>query len=285
MFASGKSAGRSSGRNSFGVAVATLAGVAVAFLAFIAPAGLLADTVGATSLASILPAAAPPLGLEARIGIGAGGAVLVFAAPLLLRRWLDRFRARRAEQAEEAAAILEAPRRRRRDIHPDAPARPPLLAGHEVGEPEPQGWAAEAPDPFQESPRDSSSLAEAYALIQRTWSRQLPVEPAVPEAPLGTAWEEPADAPQPWPLASVAAEPEPEPAALEAAPGHAPGSIPDLIERLEWGLARCRQAPAPQPAPGPVQAAAPEPMAPPARADVRLQSAIEHLQRLASRRH
>jgi hypothetical protein len=270
------------------VAVATLAGLAVAFLAFAAPAGLLADMVGATGLASILPAAEPSLGMEARLGIGAGGAVLVFAAALLLLRRLDRFRARRAEEAEEAAAVLEAPRRRRRDIHPDAPARAPLLAGHEVGEPEPapQIWAADAPDPFQESLRESRSKAEAVALSQRTWPEELPVgfaEP--PKAPVEPVWEEAAETPQPWPLASVAREPEPGPAAVEAPPGHSPGSIPDLIERLEWGLARCRLAPAPQPAPAPVRVAAAEPEEPPARADDRLQSAILNLQRLASRQH
>lgn len=279
MFASRKS--------TLDVAVATLAGLAAAGLAFAAPAGLLADMVGATGLASILPAAEPPLGMEARLGLGAGVAVLVFAAALLLLRRLGRFSARRAEEAEEAAAVLEAPRRRRRDIHPDAPARPPLLAGHEVGEPEPgpQGWAADAPDPFQESLRESRSQAEAVAPSQRTRSEELPVGFARPEAPFEAAWEEPAETLQPWPLASAAPEPEPEPAAVEAAPGHAPGSIPDLIARLEWGLARCRLAPPPQPAPGPVQVAAPEPMEPPAGADDRLQSAILNLQRLAARRH
>ena len=46
-------------RSTLDLAVATLAGLAAAFLAFAAPAGLLADMVGATGLASILPAAEP----------------------------------------------------------------------------------------------------------------------------------------------------------------------------------------------------------------------------------
>src|SRR5687768_7589083 len=151
------------GRNTLDVPVAALAGLAVAFLAFTAPAGLLADIVGATGLASILPAAEAPLGMKARLGIGAGGAVLVFAIAFLLLRWLDRFGARRAEEAEEAAAVLEAPRLRRRDIHPDAPSRPPLLAVHELGEPELELTQVEVepePEPIA-APQPQPSLAAA----------------------------------------------------------------------------------------------------------------------------
>jgi hypothetical protein len=144
-----------SGRNALDVPVAALAGLAVAFVAFAAPAGLLAEIVGATGLASILPAAEPPLGMKARLGIGAGGAVLVFAIVFLLLRWLDRFGTRRAEKDEDAAS-LETPRLRRRDIHPDAPARAPLLAVHEVGEPEPEPEPEleepEPPDPEEPEP-------------------------------------------------------------------------------------------------------------------------------------
>src|SRR5687768_2920523 len=211
-----------SGRNTLDVPVAALAGLAVAFLTFAAPAGLLAEIVGASGLASILPAAEPPLGMKARLGIGAGGAVLVFAIAFLLLRWLDRFGTRRAEEAEEAT-ILETPRLRRRDIHPDAPARAPLLAVHELGEPEleldeidtktPAPWLEPAspvaadlpPEPqpqatwggereaLQEPPQDSPSQADAYALSQRIWSE----EPATDDGEAADGWQAEPAAPEP----------------------------------------------------------------------------------------
>ncbi len=361
---------QSSGRNTLDLPVAGLAGLAVAFIAFVMPANLLAQLVSAIGLPSILPAAEPPLGMKARLAIGGGGAILVFAAAFLLLRWLDRFGSRRAEESEEPATP-EPPRLRRRDIHPDAPARPPLLAVHELGEPvleldmpeseTPEPWLQEAsplarkrlPDPEPEpqpeaqgrsadqpvpSPaqRDtSSSQADAYALSQRTWSEPAfdEPEPAAepswdieePEAPVPAIddferppaatpafaeepeWiddyvppaspdpeptveaeaDEPesADEPQPWPVAAEAPErpdePLPAPAA-PAAPSYASGSIADLMERLEQGLARLRaESPRPQPAPAPRAAIQDNtPQAPP---DDRLQSAIDSLQRFASR--
>ena len=134
MFAS-RSFGALQRPNSLDMPVAALAGLAVAFIAFAAPADLLANLVSASGLPSILPAAEPPLGLKARFGLGAGGALVAFGIAMLVLRWLGRFGARRAEEAE-AVTELEVPRLRRRDIHPDAPARPPLLAVHELGEPE-----------------------------------------------------------------------------------------------------------------------------------------------------
>src|SRR5688572_18173808 len=135
MFASRSFGGFGSGGNSLDVPVASLAGLAVAFLAFAAPAELLGDLVGASGLPSILPSAEPPLGLTARLSLGAAGAIAVFAATFLLLRWLGRAGTRRAEEAAVHADV-EAPRLRRRDIHPDAPSRPPLLAVHELGNPD-----------------------------------------------------------------------------------------------------------------------------------------------------
>ncbi len=348
---------RGSGRNALDVPVAALAGLAVAFLAFAAPAGLLAELVGASGLASIIPAAEPPLGLKARLGIGAGGAVLVFAIAFLLLRWLDRFGTRRTEEAEDAL-IMETPRLRRRDIHPDAPARAPLLAVHELGEPElelneihteaPAPWlepastvARDLPpepelqatwggesEPLREAPQESPSQADAYALSQRIWSEDpatndseaaddwqaepmarepieaegldqpWPAEPtqsdepssnddfgsadfAAPALPAEAETEAAAETPQPWPAACRVPEPEPaaESALAQPVPQHASGSIPDLMERLEQGLARRRFAPPPQPA----ERAAPEPRVAAEPDNDRLQSAIDSLQRFASR--
>ena len=258
------------GRNTLDVPVAALAGLSVAFLAFAAPADALGRLIEASRLASLLPAAEPPFGANARIAIGAAGALLVFAIAFLLLRWLDRFGGRSRRSAREADMETEAgtapPRLRRRDFHPDAPARRPLLAGHELGEPE----AAFAPAP------------EAVPAATPPWLAPADEIACEPEA---------AEEPEPLELiAEVEAEPGPD---LEPEPRQGQ-SIAELLERLEAGLARRRTVPAAAPAPAvaPAAIAAPPPPAPslqpapqvfPEPADDRLQSAIESLQRLAAR--
>lgn len=238
-----------SGRHTLDAPVAALAGLSVAFLAFAMPADLLSELVDATGLSSIIPAAVPPLGVKARIGLGGAGAIVVFAVAFLVLRWLDRFGAPRREP-EEVTGDLEPPRLRRRDIHPDAPARAPLLANYHLGEPAPP---------------------------------QRPIEPAAEPEP------SPAVAFDPPPLPPVGRQSFPDPdaasvaeaidlAADDPAPldlsvrGH---SVSELMARLEQGLARRRTTVAPvDPM---IDAPAPD------ASDQRLQSAIENLQRLASR--
>jgi len=243
---------RGSGGNAIDAPVAALAGLAIAFAAFAVPADLLAALVEATGIAAFVPAAEPPLGFEARMYLGAGGAVLAFACTFALLRAIDRFGARRSEPACELGPEAEAPRRRRRDIHPDAPARAPLLAGCEVGEPEPNPL----PEPEPEPEPETEILLEQPA--PEPWPPEMPPpsEPWEAEAAEAErAADEPAHALPPPPLGS---------------------SIPDLMARLEQGLARRRVAPPPA-APAEAPSADPEP------ADDRLQSAIDSLQRLASR--
>jgi hypothetical protein len=150
---------------------------------------------------------------------------------------------------------------RRRDLHPDAPARRPISATRDLGEP--------APPPA------------------RLWLHQAsPIEAQEPaEVPIAAVSEprpEPEPEPQPQPELEpdLASESRPEP---EASPE--PVGLDTLMERLEQGLAlrRTRQLFAqPQPAAGP----APRPEPPqifPEAGDDRLQNAIESLQRLAAR--
>ena len=372
MFASRAFSGlQGSGRNSLDLPVAALAGLAVAFVAFAAPANLLADLIGATGLPSIVPAAEPPLGIKARLGLGAGGALLAFALAFLVLRWLDRLGARRREEEYEEASVLETPRLRRRDIHPDAPARPPLLAVHELGEPElelnevepetpapwlepaatvarnyvaepepepqpaPQPWAGATPATPIQASEESTSQADAYALSQRIWSAEpeaeagetesgweepptreplqpeafadpwqpdseppeeagwiddyvapAPIETELPpeserEAPAEAA-DEAGEAAEPGPTASEAPE-DPTPGPMATEPRPVPGSITELMARLEQGLARRRFAPPPQAGPTPAQFVTPEPNGPPLPDNDRLQNAIESLQRFASR--
>ena len=250
MFASRSFGAFQGGRNSLDLPVAALAGLAVAFVAFAAPADLLASLVGASGLPALIPAAEPPLGLKARVGLGAGGALIVFAAAFLVLRWLDRFGARRAEQAEEAAAELEVPRLRRRDIHPDAPARMPLLAVHELGEPE---LVLDEPEP---EPEPLAPGVEPSPLLARKPDRLAELEAYAPlsfepEPPVAEA-STPVDLPDAGPSDQAGAyalsqrnwadfEPEPQPDAGPAAEPIDPWlAEPAVQAEPEW------QPPSPQ---------------------------------------
>ena len=250
----------SGGRYALDVPVAALAGLSVAFLVYAMPGDTLAGLVGSTGLASLVPAAEPPLGLKARIGIGAAGALAVFAAAFLLLRWLDRLGAEPREAPVEAGerGAPETPRLRRRDFHPDAPPRPPIMAVHELGEPAPPELPAELRD------------EPAPPVVEEEWLLDSP-EPAAESAP----------EPFVFPTSEQEVEPEAEspPATTvdEPAQTEAPsGSLDDLMARLEQGLARRRTAPRPS------RPADPVPQPGPA-SDDRLQSAIDSLQRLAAR--
>jgi len=227
---------RGVGRNALDLPVAALAAAAAAFVVFALPADLLSGLVAATGLPSVLPAAEAPLGLTARIVIGLAGAAASFGLVFALLRVLDRS-GLDASRGRARIADDGAPKRRRRDAHPDAPERRPISAARDLGEPAPPVRPREAATPWL----DEADVAAA-------------IEAAV----------EPAPEPEPKP------EPSPEP------PAEAASSLPELMERLERGLAR-RRAPASAPAPQ-----SPPQVFPEAGND-RLQSAIDSLQRLASR--
>jgi hypothetical protein len=230
--------------------VAILAAASVGFVAFAMPGDMFSEAVSSSGLPSLLPAAAPPLGSTARALVVAVAATATFAFVFLLLRLLDRKPAERATPVfysppAETAFEPEMPRLRRRDVHPDAPARRPILAARELGEPD-----LEQHEPVVE--------AEPEPVEEAQW------EPVAFE-----------NLPEPEP------EPEPEPVftRAEAPPPADDDSITDLVARLERGLGR-RQQPAPAQAPPP----APPPPAPlPEDKDDRLKSAIENLQRLATR--
>ncbi|MDQ8757503.1 hypothetical protein RCO27_14830 [Sphingosinicella sp. LHD-64] len=209
--------------NLLDLVVATLAGLAVAFLAFAAPAEMLDDLVAMTGLPSLLPAAAPPLGGTARIAIGALGGLAAFGIAFAALRWLDRFARVPARPILRVAPDEGAPRLRRRDLHPDAPAVRPIQATRDFGDP-----AAALP---------------AWIAPEADFDEEVAAE---------------------VPAAAASAPTQPEPATLA-----------ELMARLEDGLARRHVPTQRREAP-----AAPERRAP---SDDRLQSAIESLQRLATR--
>lgn len=238
------------GRNTLDVPVAALAGLSVAFATFAAPADLLSNLVGSSGVSAFIPAAEPPLGMNARLAIGGAGAVLVFGIAFLLLRWLDRFGSRPAHEEAEIQPQFDTPRLRRRDLHPDAPPRPPLTAG-ELGEPEGDEPVELEPEP------ELQPEAEAPQAAMPTWLDEVS-ESDVEET----------------------RQAEPEPQAQATRPQSY--TMAELLERLEQGLAR-RRAETTAPVPPPRREAAGSPPVFPEAADDRLQSAINGLQRLAAR--
>ncbi|MEA3029086.1 MAG: hypothetical protein QOG13_411 [Sphingomonadales bacterium] len=175
--------GRGLGRNAFDLPVAGLAALAVAFFAFAVPADLLGRAVEASGLPSLFAAAEPPLGFKARAILGIAGALAVFALVFATLRALDRIGAARTQVAP-AAADDGMPRLRRRDVHPDAPARRPIHAARDFGEPAPPaGPEARDPTPLwlagadvaevePEAAVEPASLAELMERLERGLARR-----------------------------------------------------------------------------------------------------------------
>jgi hypothetical protein len=274
------------GRSALDLPVAALAALAVAFAAFAMPGDLMARLVEASGLPGLLSAAAPPLGLKARLGVSLGGALAAFGIVFVLLRLLDRtgFEARRPRpeprlepryQPEEVEEPEEAPRLRRRDFHPDAPARRPISAIRDLGEPAPPQPPIASPWPEAPAPPG--------------WEPESVAEPALEPSPLLLTDPEPEPEPDPAPeyrddyLPDYRSEPRDEALPTpEAVPDPAPAadtqsaSLDALMARLEQGLARrARPAPAPEPAPASEEVRH--------EVDDRLQNAIESLQRFAAR--
>jgi hypothetical protein len=192
------------GRNAFDLPVAGLAAVAVAVFAFAIPGDLLGEAVAATGLPSLLTAAEPPLGLKARAAIGLVGAVAAFALVFFLMRRLDGG-TKAPVPVPLAVGEGEMPKLRRRDSHPDAPARRPILAARDLGEPAPPARAstpvwlagpeveiavAPEPAPTEPAPPVEASLSDLMARLERGLAqrrdRQVfarPLEPQSAPAP------------------------------------------------------------------------------------------------------
>lgn len=250
---------RGASRGSIDLPLALVAGLAVGFVAFVMPADILSRAVEMSRLPEILPAAAPPLGAKAQAAFALAAAGVTIAAIYVLLRLLGRPRpAPTARDWPETEREPETPRLRRSDVHPDAPARRPILAARELGEPDP------APvEDVAAAPETAAAPEEEALELGGPGIEMLDAAPEV--APVA----EPA--PEPVPAQSA-----PEPREFETV-GEA--TIPDLMARLERGLARRlrRQGEIAAPAEAP---------RPPATNDLgndRLRSAIENLQKMAAR--
>jgi hypothetical protein len=261
-------------KSSIQTGLAALAAVSAGFVVFAMPEPVFSGLVEATRLPNLLEAARPPLGETARFA-AIGAAILVaFAAVWALMAALGRIPAPRASKPEPEA---EAPRLRRADAHPDAPARRPLLA-RDLGEPLELDQVAEAPadeQPFAEAelrPLPGFLIPQAD---EPEPAAEAEAEAAAPEPEFPPEAEAPFEAQaEPLPIAELAAKlPEPEEEEEET-----DQSLSQLVNRIEFGLSRKRQAlPAVE-----QQPAAEETSSEQERVGHRLRSAINDLQKIAS---
>jgi hypothetical protein len=219
-----------SGR-AFDLGLAGLAAVSAGFVAFAMPDALFAGLVEATRLPDFVAAAQPPLGQTARLAAVGATAFATFGSVWGLMAALGRAPASAKPKAQPEAEA-EAPRLRRADAHPDAPARRPLLA-RDLGEPLDL-------ETLEEAPADEDPVAEAC-------DRPLPgflipqaadPGPVAQWQPVGEAEHQGEDEP-----AFAEAEPEPAPEPLAEAEPHFP---PELELEPEWE-AQAEAEPAPPP--------------------------------------
>jgi len=181
--------------------MAALAGLSVGFVAFAMPDAVLSDAIRTSGLPTIVPAAEPPLGEAARLGLVGVAAVATFLFVWFLLRALGSKSPEggRAEATTPELGVEQVPRLRRADAHPDAPSRRPFFA-RDLGEPVEEAAVVEVPA-GPEAPPVPEPVAEAEP------------EPLAPE-----------------PIESVATSHEAE-----------EPSIASLMERLEQGLVRREQ--------------------------------------------
>lgn len=135
------------------MAMAALAGLSVALLFLWMPVGLVEMLVASSGLSEALPAAAPPLGLKARLMMAGFAGLMAVGVVGLTRRDSvvpaledQEGRTKRAQGARKmgfafskltalargrAAPEPDMPVLRRADAHPDAPSRPPIFASRD----------------------------------------------------------------------------------------------------------------------------------------------------------
>lgn len=248
--------------------MAALGGLFAALAVLLTPVGLIEMLVASSGLSEALPAAAPPLGLKARILIALFAAIMVMGIILTMRRdatvatepsekkqrverakgartmgfafskWAALARGRSIESIEGAPPTL-----RRADAHPDAPARTPIFASRDLN----------GVDIFARPESGRRGLV-AQSVLEAPAIRSTPDFP-MPAAPLPVAES---DLPQPAFLRPAAPLVEPDEAeeaapAIEAKAPPAPLPTPaprpstqgltigQLTERLERGLSQRRR--------------------------------------------
>ncbi len=127
-------------------AMAALAAGSVAFLIYAMPDRQFGALVELSGLPRLISAAQPPLGTTARLAAVAAAALGTFLLVWAMLRGLGRKKPVRKPEPElepepqrkrqiGPVELAPAPKIRRADAHPDAPARRPIFAEHDFGEP------------------------------------------------------------------------------------------------------------------------------------------------------
>lgn len=257
--------------------IAGVTGVIVALGIAIVPGWRLESAVLATGLPALLPAAEPPLGLTARIGLMllAGGSVamlLWIALTLLAGDRLIRLPMRDGAAATDVGPdsdpIEAVPTVRRGDAHPDAPPRAPVMAARDLGTP---FLEVTAPVPERRLPRD---LDLPIAAFDPTALPATPVPTATPaptppvtampgdgererrERPVDTANAQSPAAGLAGARIARAAPSEPAQSPARMSSPETEVTIQTLLARLERGLAERAQSVAARttrPAPAPIR--------------------------------
>lgn len=113
---------------------AAILGIAAALGVLAMPMMVLEALVVDSGIASVMPAAEPPLGLTARIMLAGGAAGIAALLGWFMAFILVGTRGLTIGEADDREPT-EVPNLRRADAHPDAPPRPPLLATRDLGTP------------------------------------------------------------------------------------------------------------------------------------------------------
>lgn len=285
----------------FNLGLAAFAGGAVALFLASMPADLFEELVAMSGISDLVAAAQPPLGTTARLAVSAFAGGAVFLLVLMLLRMLDppAAIALQVPADEPLDEAWEPARVRRADVHPDAPTRRPIFAGHEFGEPADLAFLSRARDiedvtaaadasfdPDATLPvalAGSVGLGAAETTLVDVPNVQDPLlaEPSAAElTPLELVEYEPLDQPM-APVASSRdisgsgqAENDPSAETLMARlplPETTGESIASLLQRLDVGVRACEWPIAPD------AGETPEPV------DDRLRNVLEDLQKLAAR--
>lgn len=253
-----------------------LLGAAAAFLCLAAPPRVLEDAVAATGLADIISAAAPPLGLKARLLAAILCGLAAFVVGWLIVRAFDRSSAKRPARPRYVYDGSEedvAPQRRllltSRVENAEARVPRPIFAGSELGVPLDEVNAF-PPEPVQAEPLDlaPATLGEEAEILDLA-AYLLPADEPVAAA----------EAPLPLPVEA------PAPAAPAPPVSEKPETIGGLMARFEAGLVRRgldqgarRNAEPPRPTVASVMVKAPDDM------DSALRNALQELHRVAAGR-
>lgn len=305
-----------------GAVMTGLAALAVALIILWAPVGLVEMVVASSGLSEAVPAAAPPLGLKARLMLAGFAALMAAGVVSATRRsggrdepqTIEEGRQDRVQGAKKmgfafskltalargraTTAEADAPVLRRADAHPDAPPRPPIFASRDFdgleifGRPEGSRRPLVAiPEPQLESVLPSPPAPAPFAMPSAPAplsEAELP-QPAFARAPVAVPqfaqpprFEAPVTAPE--------VEPEPAPAPLPLRSPTQNLSVSELTERLERGLAQRSRVTVPPVAAGGVIADMPAAQPVPVRAavaqdtDEALRAALGALRSMAGRR-